>query len=72
MPIFFCLDLGYAMLCALYGLVLFNPWGHLLCVVAFVPPRACFDVTTCEIHLRSVCMLDTHRSPLHALLMCLP
>ena len=72
MPMFVCLDLGFAMLCALCGLVLVSPWGHLLCVVAFVPPRACFDVTTCKIHLRSVGVLDTHCSLLHVLLMYLP
>ena len=69
---FVCLDLGFAMLCALCGLVLVSPWGHLLCVVAFVPPRACFDVTTCKIHLCGVSVLDSHLSPLHAMFICLP
>ena len=66
------LDLGFAMLYTICRLVLVGPWGHLLCVVAFVPLRACFDVTTCEIHLRGVDMLDTHLSLLHVMLMCLP
>ena len=32
-------------------------------MVVSVPPKACWDVTTCEIHLRSVDVLDTHLSP---------
>ena len=72
MPMFAYLDLGFAMLYTICRLVLVGPWGHLLCVVAFVPLRACFDVTTCEIHLRGVDMLDTHLSLLHVMLMCLP
>ena len=46
--------------------------GPLACVVTFVPPRACLDVTTCEIHLRGVGVLDSHLSPLRAMLICLP
>jgi len=51
-----CLDLGFAMLYALCGLVLVGLWGHLF--VWFAPFRACLDVTTCEIHLRGVGVLD--------------
>ena len=58
------LDLGFALLCALRGLFLISPWGHLLCVVAYVPTRACLGVTTFEIHLRGVGVLDSHLSPL--------
>ena len=46
--------------------------GPLACVVASIPPRACLDVTTCEIHLHGVGVLDTHLSPLRAMLICLP
>ena len=66
------LDLGFAMLCALRGLMLVSPQGHLLCVVASIPPRACFDVTTCEIHLHGVGVLETHLFPLRVTLKCLP
>ena len=31
-------------------------------MVASIPRRACLDVTTCEIHLRGVGVLDTHLS----------
>ena len=72
MPMFACLDLGSAMLCALRRLMLVNPWGNLLCVVASVPPRVCLDATTCEIHLCGVGVLGTHFSPLHVMLICLP
>ena len=40
-------------------------------MVTSVPPRACLDVTTCEIHLRVVGVLDTHLSSLRAMLICL-
>ena len=46
--------------------------GPLACVVTFVPPRACLDVTTCEIHLPGVGVLDTPFSPLYMMLICLP
>ena len=46
--------------------------GPLACVVASIPPRACLDVTTCEIHLHGVGVPDTHLSPPHAMLTCLP
>ena len=65
-----CLDLGFAMLYALCGLVLVGLWGHLF--VWFAPFRACLDVTTCEIHLRGVGVLDTHLSLLSMMLICLP
>ena len=42
------------------------------CVVASVPPRACLDVTTCEINPRGVGAHDSHLSPLHVMLICLP
>ena len=42
------------------------------CVVASVPPRACLDVTTCEIHLHGVGMLDIHLFVLYVMLICLP
>ena len=41
-------------------------------MVAFVLHRACLDVTTCEIHLCGVGVLDTHLSLLRAMLICLP
>ena len=69
---FVCLDLGFAMLlcppwaCACQSL---KPFAY---VVAFVPPRVCLDVTTCEIHLRGVSVLDSHLSSLYAMLICLP
>ena len=72
MSMFGSLDLGFAMLCALCGLVLVDPQRPLACVVAFVPPRACLDVTTYEIDLCDVGVLDTHLSLLHAMLICLP
>ena len=56
----------------LRGIVLVGPQGHLLCVVAFVPPRAFLGETICEIHLRGVGVLDTHLSPLRAMLICQP
>ena len=37
------------------------PWACAY-VVASIPPRACFVVTICEIHLRGVGMLDIHLS----------
>ena len=46
--------------------------GLLSFVVAFVPFRACFYVTTCEIHLRGVGVFDTHLSPLCVIFLCLP
>ena len=61
------LDLGFAMLYALRRLVLINPQDHLLCVVAYIPPQACLGVTTCEIHLRGVGVLDSHLSPLRVM-----
>ena len=58
---------------------LFLPWAcacrslrPLACVGASFPPRACLDVTTCEIHLYGVSVPDTHLSPLRAMLICLP
>ena len=66
------LDPGFAMLYALRGLLLVGPLGHLLCVVASVLPRACLGVTTCEIHLHGVGVLDSHISLLRAMLICLP
>ena len=44
----------------------------LACVFAFVPARACLDVTTCEIHLHGVGVLDSHLSSLRAMFICLP
>ena len=41
------------------------------CVVAFVSPRACSDVTTCKIHFHGVGVLDTHLSLLYVMLLCL-
>ena len=46
--------------------------GPLACVVTFVPPRACLDVTTYEIHLPGVGVLDTPLSPICMMLICLP
>ena len=46
----------------------------LACVVASVPPRACLDVTNCEIHICGIGMLDSHLSLLHVMfiyLLCL-
>ena len=52
---------------------------HALCplwacarVVTSIPPRVFLDVTTYEIHLCGVSVLDSHLSPLHAMLICLP
>ena len=42
----------------------------LTCVVASVPLVVCLDVTTREIHLCDVGVLDTHFSSLHACLAC--
>jgi len=57
----------------------FPPWacscrsfGLLACVVAFVPLVACLDVTTYEMHLCDVGVLDTHLSPLCVMMLCLP
>ena len=65
-------DLGFAML-------VFPPWacagwslGPPIYVVAFVPLMAYVDVTTCETHLCGVGVLETHHSPLSAMLICLP
>ena len=44
----------------------------LACVFAFVPARACLDVTTCEIHLHGVGVLDSHLSSLRVMCICLP
>ena len=66
------LNLGFATLCALYGLVLVDPQRHQLSVVASILPKACLGVTTCETHLRGVRVLDTHFSLLFAMLICLP
>ena len=46
--------------------------GPLACVVASVLPRACLDVTTCEIPLCGVGVLNTHLYPVHAMLICFP
>ena len=54
------LNLGFATLCALYGLVLVDPQSHQLSVVASILPKASLGVTTCETHLRGVGVLDTH------------
>ena len=35
------------------------PWAW-ACVVTSVPPRVCLDVTTCQIHLRGLGVLDLH------------
>ena len=43
-----------------------------VCVVTSVPHRVCLDVTTCEIHVCGVGVLDIHLSPLRAILICLP
>ena len=42
------------------------------CMVTSVPPRVCLDVTTCEIHLCGIGVLDPHISPSLAMLICLP
>ena len=57
------LDLDFAMLCAPRGLA---------CMVTSIPPRVCLDVTTCEMHLCGVGVLDTYLPPLCAMLICLP
>ena len=57
------LDLGLAMLYAPRGLA---------CVVASVPLRDLLGVTTYEIHPHGVGVLNTHISPLNAMLICLP
>ena len=44
----------------------------LVCVFAFVPTRACLDVTNCKIHLHGVGVLDSHLSPLRVMFICLP
>ena len=41
-------------------------------MVAFVLLVACLDVTTGETHLCDVGVLDTHLSPFHAMILCLP
>ena len=46
--------------------------GSLTYVVAFVLLVACLDVTTGETHLCDVGVLDTHLSPFHAMILCLP
>ena len=52
---------------------------HALCplwacayVVASILSRACLEVITCGIHLRGVGVLDSHLSPLRAILIYLP
>ena len=69
---FVYLDLDFAMLCALFGLVFFRVLGLLACVVAYVPLMVCLGVTTYETHLCDVGVLDTHLSPLHVMMLCLP
>ena len=46
--------------------------GPLAYVITSIPPRAYLDVTTCEIHLRGIGVLDSHLSLLRAMLICLP
>ena len=48
-----------------------SPWAC-SCMVASVPPKVCLDVATCEIHVLGVGVLDSHLSPLCAMLICLP
>ena len=43
--------------------------GPIAYVVASIPPRACLDVSICEIHLCGVGVLDTHLFPPHAMLL---
>jgi len=49
-----------------------RPLGPPAGVVASFPLMDYLGVTTCEIHLRGVGVLDTHLSSLHAMLLCLP
>ena len=42
------------------------------CVVAFVLPRVCLDVTTCEIHIHGVVVLGIDLSLLRVMLICSP
>ena len=42
------------------------------CAFASIPPRACLDVTTCEIQLCGVLVLDSHLSSFRAMFICLP
>ena len=52
------------------GLCLSIFWANCLC--GFIHPSCgLLDATTCEIHLRGVGLLDTHISPLCAMLICL-
>ena len=68
---FTCLDLGFAMLCALRGLVLVSLWGRLLVwlhlpflwIVWVLPLMRYTSVV-------SVCLMHTI-SPLHVMLLCL-
>ena len=48
-----------------------HPWAC-ACVITSVPPRICLDVTTCEIHLRGVSVLNSHLSPFYVMLIRLP
>ena len=62
----FCHALCPPWACACWSL------GPLACVVVPIPFVDCLGVTTCEIHLCGVGVLDTHLSPLHAMLLSLP
>ena len=46
-----------------------QPMGLLARAVASVPLMTCLDVTTCETHFHDVGVLDTHLSPLHAMML---
>ena len=50
----------------------FQSLKPLVYVVASVPLVVCLDVTACETHLHDVSVLDTHLSPLRAIMLCLP
>ena len=61
----------YHALCPLWACAC-QSLGPFACVATSIPPRACLDVTTCEIHLCGIGVPDTHLSPLRAMLICLP
>ena len=70
MHVYVCL-LACCVLCPLWACAC-RSLGPLVYVVTSVPPWACLDVSTCEIHLSGIGVLSTQLSLLYVVLLCLP
>ena len=69
---FVCLDLGFAMLCALHGLALVGLWGHLLACGCIRPVCGLFKCNHLREHIPVMLVCLMHSLSLLRAMLCFP